>query len=327
MKDEPIKSRTQDLGPGQELLDEMARAGYRGRIVSSRRARDLEEAVEAQKRAGLLDKDLCERYLCEFDFSPPNGLREARSLIIAAIPQPQIRFVFNLDGRRMPAIVPPTYLRPEDAERRLKEVVTAFLGPKGYSVVPAALPKKLLAVRSGLARYGRNNIAYVPGMGSFHRLTALYSDLPCDEDDWHEPRMLERCEKCPVCASQCPTGAISPDRFLLYARKCIVFHNEQPHGVPFPDWVEPAWHNCLVGCMLCQRACPENRDVIGWLEEPVEFSDEETRILLNMVPREVHKRPESLPPALLKKLEDTGLFREIDIIPRNLLALFEASGR
>lgn len=58
-----------------------------------------------------------------------------------------------------------------------------------YQVTPAVLPKKLLAVYSGLAACGRNDVIYVRGMGSLHRLSAFYSDLPCDVDQWHELAM------------------------------------------------------------------------------------------------------------------------------------------
>jgi epoxyqueuosine reductase len=37
---------------------------------------------------------------------------------------------------------------------------------------------KRLAVRSGLARYGRNNVTYVEGMGSFLELSASLTDMP-----------------------------------------------------------------------------------------------------------------------------------------------------
>jgi epoxyqueuosine reductase len=41
-------------------------------------------------------------------------------------------------------------------------------------VALSLLPLKSLAVRSGLAAYGRNNVCYVPGMGSFLELVGLY---------------------------------------------------------------------------------------------------------------------------------------------------------
>jgi formate hydrogenlyase subunit 6/NADH:ubiquinone oxidoreductase subunit I len=52
--------------------------------------------------------------------------------------------------------------------------------------------------------------------------------------------------------------------------------------VPFPAWVDPVWRNCLVGCMICQRACPEKKEFLGWIEEGAEFSKEETALLLNL---------------------------------------------
>jgi epoxyqueuosine reductase len=63
-------------------------------------------------------------------------------------------------------------------------------------LLPAKLPLKLLAAHSGLAVYGRNNIAYVSGMGGFLGLTAVYSDLPCEQDSWQEPQLMKRGETC-----------------------------------------------------------------------------------------------------------------------------------
>jgi len=60
----------------------------------------------------------------------------------------------------------------------------------------APLPQKLLAARSGLARYGKNNIAYVPEFGSHHMLVSYYSSLPCVEETWTESLMLDACGRC-----------------------------------------------------------------------------------------------------------------------------------
>ncbi len=308
----------------ESLLKRLKEQGYLGCIASSEHAWDLKQAIEQKRVDGLLDENLYKEYLQPRGFNAAEDLPAGGSLISVAVPQPQVRFVFKLDSKRIMGTVPPVYLGFVEVEKRVTEIITSVLKPAGYTLNPAALPKKLLAVRSGMAKYGKNNITYVPGMGSFFRLTAFYSDLPCNEDAWCEPAVMELCEKCSACIRHCPTRAIGRDRFLLHAEKCIAFFNEKPYGVAFPDWVEPAWHNCLMGCMLCQRACPQNKDVIDWYEDGAEFSEEETRLLLEIDPAEVLKTPERLPTPLLKKLQDTGLFRELEIVPRNLKALLDA---
>jgi epoxyqueuosine reductase len=187
--------------------------------------------------------------------------------------------------------------------------------------VPANLPKKLTAVRAGLATYGRNNITYVPGMGSFYRPVLLWSDLPCEEDQWQELRMMATCERCQACLRACPTGAIGADRFLLHAERCLTLYNEEPHHVPFPRWVDPSWHNCLVGCLYCQRACPENREVRKGIEAKEVFTEEETSLLLDGVPL-----PE-LPLATAAKVERIDLTELLDVLPRNLKALLNTQVR
>jgi epoxyqueuosine reductase len=280
--------------------------------VPAEHLRDLQEEIENRRQQGFFDEEFYRERLAGFKFDPPDDLPEARSLIVVAVPQPQIRFTFTWKGEAIPLVVPPTYLYWREADKQVEEFVTGILRAKGYRAVQAVLPEKLLAARSGLGAYGRNNICYVEGLGSFHRPVALISDVPCPEDTWQEARMLERCQKCQACLRACPTGAIAAERFLLHAERCLTFRNEKPGSVPFPEWLDPAWHNCLVGCMACQRVCPENKGFLGWIEEGAAFSAEESALLLGGVP------PGQLPAALLDKLTRWDLVDLLDILPRNL---------
>ena len=96
--------------------------------------------------------------------------------------------------------------------------------------------------------------------------------------------MMDLCQKCTACLRHCPTGAITSERFLLRAERCITFHNEEPSDVPFPAWLDASWHNCLVGCLHCQSICPENKDYLAWVGEGAKFSAEETALLVEGVP-------------------------------------------
>jgi epoxyqueuosine reductase len=130
----------------------------------------------------------------------------------------------------------------------------------------------------------------------------------------HE-KVMAVCE-IPTVMAACPTGAISSDRFLLHAERCIVFHNEQPGDVPFPSWMKPSWHNCIVGCMLCQRACPVDGKLLSWIGEKEEFSEEEITLLLKGVPQD------KMPATILRKLERLSLIDDLERFPRNLSVFF-----
>jgi len=220
--------------------------------------------------------------------------------------------IFNWQGRKISLIIPPTYTDYRKIAQAILDMVTGYLEPANYHAAPSLLPLKTLAVHSGLAVYGRNNICYVPGMGSFLELVGLYSTLPCSEDTWQEARMMETCHNCRSCLRHCPTGAVSEERFLLHAERCLVFHNEQPGNIPFPSWIDRTWHNCLEGCMLCQNACPENRKFVGWTDVTEEFTEHET-LLLSQNPSE-----DRLPKETFDKLSKLDLLNDLGIIPRNL---------
>jgi len=300
----------------EELFSQLEERGYKGRVVAIQHLGDLQEEIEGRYKQGLFDEEFYQEWLTGFAFSPPDSLPEARSMIVVAVPQPQTRVTFTWDGEPVRFIIPPTYFEQETGNR-VREFLARVLEPAGYRVAEAVLPKKLLAVRSGLAAYGKNNISYVPGMGSFFGLVAVYSDLPAQEDNWREPQMMETCQNCSACLRHCPVGAIPSERFLLRAERCIAFHNEKPGDVPFPAWIDPSWHNCLVGCLHCQRVCPQNREFLHWVEERVEFSQEETALLLQGVALD------QLPPATAKKLEQSDVVELLDVLPRNLGVLLK----
>jgi len=302
------------------LIRRLEALGYQASVVSIRRLHDLQEAIDGARTRGDLDIAFYQERLTRFVFSPPGDLPEARSLIVVAYRDPPVSFSFGREGESLSLVVPPTYLHWREKDRRVEGLLTELLEAHGYRVAPVTVPKKLLAVCSGLAEYGKNNVTYIEGMGSFYRLATFCSDLPREPDEWRDPKAMERCERCSRCVQSCPTGAIDPERFLLRAERCITFLNEKPGHVAFPGWVDRAGHNCLIGCMHCQRSCPENRAVLDWYEEGVKFSEQERELLLGGVPSA------ELPARLVEKLERWDLLELLDAMPRNLAPLLDRWG-
>jgi epoxyqueuosine reductase len=299
----------------EELYIQLEARGLKGRVISISHLPELREEIQSRNTRGLFDDDFYRERLTFFSFEPPDDIPAARSVIIVAAPRPQTRLIFNWRGKERDFVLPPTYCGHNRVLLQTGELLGELLVPEGYRVVRATLPQKLLTVRSGLAKYGRNNITYIPGMGSFYQPMVFFSDLPCEEDTWGDASMMDRCQTCKACLIKCPTGAITEERFLLHAERCLVFHNERSADLPFPTWIDPAVHNCLMGCMVCQQFCPEDKPFLEWFEEDEEFSEEEASLLLEGIHRDKYPRE------TLKKLERLELLDDLDKLPRNLAVL------
>lgn len=69
------------------------------------------------------------------------------------------------------------------------------------------------------------------------------------------PEFAAVCRDCRACEHACPVGAIGPDGFRF--ERCI---RSYLSGGEMPGWVMDAMGS-LLGCELCQRACPANAAV------------------------------------------------------------------
>jgi len=299
--------------PARRLLGRIAAAGWRGAVVPVCRLADLDDAIRERWERGEIDDALYHAALAALARGAAAAWPRARSVVVVAVPTPPVRLVFRWRGRNVPVTVPPTYVGYTARTTTTQDALAAWLREDGWALARPSLALKTLAVRSGLAAYGRNNVTYVPEMGSFLQLVGGVTDLPCDGDPWREPVALDRCASCVACARRCPTGAIADDRFLIRAERCLTYHNEAT--ADFPGWIDPSWHHCLVGCMRCQTACPANRAFRDWHEDRGAFDEDETAALLGRV------RLEELPPATAAKLRGLELNEDYGALCRNLGAL------
>jgi len=192
------------------------------------------------------------------------------------------------------------------------------LEPAGFRVARARTPLKLLAVRTGLAQYGRNNITYVRGMGSFADLNAFCTDAPLQAEDYRTKGSwrLSCCPPCRNCHHVCPTGCIPYDGKVIDAERCLTYLNE--HEEAFPQWLDAGSHNALVGCMRCQEMCPANRVYLRIPKVVAEFDHEETAWVLRGLPAD------QLPEGVREKLRRLDMEGYSTVIGRNLQALAAA---
>lgn len=246
-----------------------------------------------------------------FDFSLDPDIR---SLVIIALPSPPCCIEVEWNGKVIEADIPPVYVHRDQQLSVIKKTVNDVFAPYQLTSWPVALPKKMLAAMCGFGKYGRNNILYIEGMGSCHRLTVFGTDMVCsDEIELAADLRMDRCSKCGICIKQCKTGAISSNGVQIDPDKCLTFLNETKGAMP--EWIPRDWHNSLVGCIRCQERCPANKG--AWNRQKVgKLSADETQAIMKT------SAFDALDAALQNKLSALSLDRYFDVLERNISLLF-----
>jgi epoxyqueuosine reductase len=289
---------------------------YRFKMVPITHLAEGQDGVGKLVRQGMVSETLSRGW--HFYLDGNEKLPEAKTILVIAMPQFITRVTFRKQGKVFAASIPPGYLTRAD-ESRAEKILKNVLENNGNKIVRARLALKTLAVRSGLAKYGRDNISYVPGMGSFLRLIAFYTDYPCEGDNWQEASMMKACEYCALCRETCPTRCIPSDRFLIHAENCLTHFNEDEFDLP--KWLQSDWHNSLIGCMKCQSVCPVNKPYLDKIDDGPDFSEAETTLILKRLP------VEQLSPETRMKLDrmvEDGIY---PVMGRNLRMLIEKEGK
>jgi len=291
---------------------------YKYKTISVEHLNEMQEDIDKLYHQGKLsDNETYRSYLSNKKFKIPESLPDAKSIIVIAIFTKLGLVNFYLDGKRHEIMVPPQYyddgITYEDLDNL---ILNEIIKEPGYKFEMAQhVHLKLMAVRSGLGKYGRNNLCYVDEMGSLITLLAYFTDLPFNEDDWTEIRMMDRCEECRICMSNCPSKCITETNFVIDVGKCVTLYNEI--AGKFPQWISPDTHNALMGCMKCQLPCPANHKVIELTDAFDDITEEESKMILKGIPHE------KLLDSLCKKLRYPITKEFFPILKRNLEVLIK----
>lgn len=210
---------------------------------------------------------------------PRKLMPSAKSIIVTAFDYAQKSFpekLLPMIGRiyMSRAYQPRPGMASESRVRLLKE----YLENKGCAVdADIYLPVRRAAARAGVANFGRNNFAYVDGIGSFVILYAFVVDRELDCD---APSEENKCPPgCDACIKACPTRALLAP-FKLDPRRCVGFNNwkrqdGQGDGISpvVPREIREQLGVHFHGCDVCQEVCPRNRSKVGAKLPRDEFLD------------------------------------------------------
>jgi len=136
---------------------------------------------------------------------------------------------------------------------------------------------KSLANLSGIGYYGKNSIIHNELFGSRFFMIALgvYEEI-----DWNGLNLeASDCSSCKLCVQACPTQALDKP-YVLSRQQCL--RHYMLTGVEVPEEYKPLMADRLVGCDICQKACPKNIKESG-LEKMPDYDREVFHIERYMV--------------------------------------------
>jgi len=299
----------------QEYSIELNKTNSTFGIIDANRILEIQNEMVLQGNSSLLENNHYNSDYYDFDMIKSNN--SIKSIFIVATPSPFYIWRVKYMGENIDIKIPPIYGNRSDILENIKNITGKIFGKYGFSTYPVILPKKILAVYSGLAQYGNNGLVFVKGMGSYCRLTAFASDFRNNDYIWLKPEMMKSCKRCGKCVENCPSKALKHGTPWVNINKCIVEYNEQDGN--FPNWLHNEWHNCLIGCIKCQEICPHNKKEWQTVIIPIEYSEIEEIINSNNF--------NDLSKYLKKLLMDLDLVRYYSKIKRNIKYLVKIKER
>ncbi len=219
-----------------------------------RKFSETEREIRRRKAAGMVGR-------MRFTFERPEVSCDPRSTL------PDVRTVVTC-GLAYPAELPPKPFRRaariaayarKDYYSQLRtglEQVAGVLRENGHEAVVLAdsnaLTDRPPAVEAGIGRYGKNSMVITHTHGSWVLLGSVLTSAELSPGSPSPPD----CGACTLCATRCPTGAITAEG-VIDATRCIAYLLQAPGDIP--EATREAVGDRLYGCDDCQICCPLNR--------------------------------------------------------------------
>lgn len=160
----------------------------------------------------------------------------------------------------------PTYGTSYDAYARENIIagkMEAFIQSIGYAArahIPGAsydIAVTPIGIDAGLGELGRNGCMITPELGANARLSCVTTNLPMEVDRPIDIGVAKFCEKCKICADQCPSGAINTtDKPTHVVRGVKRWQNDETKC--YKTWNSVATSHAR-GCRVCLAVCPYTR--------------------------------------------------------------------
>ena len=172
-----------------------------------------------------------------------------------------------LPYRPYPDFVPVSGNYP--ASNKAYHAANRFLGAlkeDGVQAKRAYLPVRELLIRNGAGVPLKNGLTAIPPYGTRYCVQTLLADLPNVGYTAVKTLPEPPCAHCHACEKACPSGAITGEGYDYTA--CA---RAYMGGETMEEWVMDALTSIL-GCELCQAACPCNRGIEPLEEMPGAFA-------------------------------------------------------
>ena len=288
--------------------------GYRLGMSDVGMVEAVRRELASRRDSGEIPASFFQDQLTGFAYQERCALENPRSVVIVAVPRPAHILEFSFGGKTIETVLPPTYVQYRSTFKMTCEDLRNELMATGHKVEILNAPLKALAERLGVIAYGRNNIGYIEGLGSWFQLVGLVSDIPAPPRPAVVPPpklfspSVENASPASPGARAAPSAAAGSSSVPRSATRSF---SESIR--PIPEHVRPPSPNCLVGCLKCQEICPANKDRMVYEKAAVWFNAEETEAFL--------ARPGSSPlarKAAQAKFKSLGLSEDMRIFARNL---------
>lgn len=214
-------------------------AGFAEIGFCSIRGFDLEKELVAQQ-AKLNERK-------QLRFEPKQLYPQAQSLAVLLWP-----YLPAAEARENQLFID-SYYRASNAAYHAASGLEARLAQTGVFVkANVSFPAKAAAVRAGLGVIGKNSLLITPRYGTRVVIILMAVGIPYMQDDslcGHSAG----CLNCGRCAAACPVHALDASG-MNHPERCL--RNYMMEGIVVPENARSKIGMRLLGCDLCQRACP-----------------------------------------------------------------------